>query len=230
MTRFSNHRDIQFWYDSLGAQWSKNYASGDRHFKQRVHNVHLLAKELGENAEILDIGCATGEITTSLHLRFKCKATGIDISGKMIDYCNATYRNEDVAFEVGDILNLQFGDNRFDLVVSLSVIEWLKDYGRAIGEVARVLKPGGQWIVSLPNWGSMTRKAERLKNIFSSQSYLRYQKNRIPISEFSRTSACHGLEVKGKLYHILPFYYSNLKCFLGPLLGAMCMISLRKKV
>ena len=223
------HKDIQSWYDTLGAQWGHNYASGDIHFKQRIYNVHLLTKELGENAEILDVGCATGEITDSLHLRFKCKAVGIDISNKMVDYCNSKFKDSNVSFEGGNILSLQFSDNRFDLIVTLSVIEWIDNFEKAIAEMARVLKPGGQCIVSLPNWGSVTRKAEYLKSLCTSHSYLKYQKNRIAIYELCRTAESYGLEVNDKLYHVMPFYSSNLKGLLGTLFGAMCFVSFSKK-
>lgn len=225
----SPHRDIAAWYDDLSTGWGKNYASGDSHFNRRMQNVHLLAEKLNEDAEILDIGCATGEITSSLHSRFKCKTTGIDISSKMIDHCHATYRDKNVFFKVGDILSLQFNDNNFDLVVSLSVIEWIDNYEKAISEVSRVLKHGGQWIVSIPNWCSPFRIIESITQKIRKQNYLQYQKNKLKVAEFECIAEKYGLKKNAAIYHVLPFYSKNVGGSVGSFLGMMCIMSLSKK-
>ncbi len=46
---------------------------------------------------------------------------------------------------------IPFDDNTFDCVISFQVIEHIKDDGFFIKEVARVLKPGGKFIVTTPN-------------------------------------------------------------------------------
>ena len=47
---------------------------------------------------------------------------------------------------VGDAENLPFEDNTFDVVIMDAVLEHIPDVGKAISEVARVLKPGGVFI------------------------------------------------------------------------------------
>jgi ubiquinone/menaquinone biosynthesis C-methylase UbiE len=84
----------------------------------------------------------------------------------------------------GDVVDLPFGAGTFHLVVSLSVIEWVSDYEKAIAEVARVIRPGGQWIVSLPNWGSPFRRIEGTVNSMLRRGYTRLQKNRLRIDDF----------------------------------------------
>jgi glycosyltransferase involved in cell wall biosynthesis/ubiquinone/menaquinone biosynthesis C-methylase UbiE len=223
-----NPYDIKTWYDGLAEKWGRNYYLHDKHFNQRFRNVYQLVNELTDKSNILDIGCATGEITASLHDRFRCNTTGLDISDRMIELCKSKYSNTNLHFEVGDITNLRFQNSEFDLILSSSVIEWINDYEKAIVEVSRVLKRGGQWIVSLPNWDSPFRKAEKLKKIFFKNSYLRYQKNHVSISEFERIAQIYGLKKTKSIFHVLPFYKSNLSGKIGPLLGMMCMMSMTK--
>lgn len=204
------------------------YSSKNKHFIRRLKNIHKLVNDLTEEANILDIGCGTGEIISSIQERFGCNAIGNDISHKMIGHCNAKYINKRLRFEEGNILNLKYQTEHFDLVVSLSVIEWIENYERAIEEVSRVLKCNGQWIVSLPNWASPFRKMEFIRRSLQKNSSFKYHKNRILISEFIHIAKKYDLEVKQTIFHVLPLFSSNLKGFLGPLLGMMCILSMKK--
>jgi SAM-dependent methyltransferase len=49
-----------------------------------------------------------------------------------------------------DVERLTFGDARFDAVVSMDVLEHVNDPARAIEQIARVLKPGGEFLLSVP--------------------------------------------------------------------------------
>jgi SAM-dependent methyltransferase len=49
-----------------------------------------------------------------------------------------------------DVCSLPFGNASFDLVVSFSVFEHLRDYNRALAEVVRVLEPGGWFLLGMP--------------------------------------------------------------------------------
>lgn len=50
----------------------------------------------------------------------------------------------------GSVYDLPYGDGHFDLVVSFSVFEHLPDYPQALREVARVLGPGGHFLLGMP--------------------------------------------------------------------------------
>jgi len=223
-----NPYDVKTWYDGLAEQWGEKYYLYDKHFNQRFNNVNKLAHELNEQSKILDIGCASGEITVSLYDRFRCNTVGVDVSDKMIELCKKKYSKKNLHFEIGDITNLRFGDEEFDLVLSVSVIEWIKDYEAAIREVSRVLKSGGQWIVSLPNWASPFRKAEQIKKLFFKSSYLRYHLNHVSIDEFQMIAQTYGFRKNTSIFHVLPFYESNLSDGYGPLFGMMCIMSMIK--
>ena len=52
----------------------------------------------------------------------------------------------------GDALQLPFADRSFDRVVAAEVLEHMTDDGAALGELARVLRPGGTLAVTVPRW------------------------------------------------------------------------------
>ena len=56
-----------------------------------------------------------------------------------------------VAFKQADVPPLPFSDNSFDAVVSFQVIEHIENDNEFVGEIYRVLKPGGLLILSTPN-------------------------------------------------------------------------------
>lgn len=50
----------------------------------------------------------------------------------------------------GDALELPFEDDSFDVVIAAEVLEHIPDDGRAIAEIARVVRPGGRVAVTVP--------------------------------------------------------------------------------
>ncbi|NCW58103.1 MAG: class I SAM-dependent methyltransferase, partial [Gammaproteobacteria bacterium] len=52
----------------------------------------------------------------------------------------------------GDATTLPFPDDTFDAIVTSEVLEHIQDDVRAIGEFARVLKPGGVLAATVPSW------------------------------------------------------------------------------
>lgn len=67
---------------------------------------------------------------------------------------NLRYRSVDrynpAADVAADLTSLPFSDRRFDVVLTSHVLEHIRDDGAAIGELARVVRPGGQAIVMVP--------------------------------------------------------------------------------
>lgn len=52
--------------------------------------------------------------------------------------------------EIADVTSLKFKSNSFDIVICISVLEHVKYYQKAVSEIYRVLKPGGEAVVSVP--------------------------------------------------------------------------------
>lgn len=105
---------------------------------------------------VLDVGCGRGLFLIGAAQRLKTgKATGVDIwsedlSGNSAEAVLANAKTEGVAgrikIETADARQLPFAANSFDVAVSSLAIHNIpakQDRVRALGEIARVLKPGG---------------------------------------------------------------------------------------
>ncbi|HEY2797817.1 MAG TPA: class I SAM-dependent methyltransferase [Thermoanaerobaculia bacterium] len=110
---------------------------------------------------VLDVGCGRGLMLVGAARRLTSgKATGIDIwqaedlSGNRPEATLANARREGVADRVevrtADMRKIPFPDGAFDAVVSSQAIHNIYDAGgraQAIGEIARVLAPGGRALI-----------------------------------------------------------------------------------
>jgi len=68
---------------------------------------------------------------------------GIDIDDKAIDYALNTFSRENLHFQVGDAMAIEFPDNSFDVFVCSQVYEHVPDARKMMDEIFRVLKPEG---------------------------------------------------------------------------------------
>jgi ubiquinone/menaquinone biosynthesis C-methylase UbiE len=66
-------------------------------------------------------------------------------------------------FKIANSTNLSFEDNKFDCVVFAGVIQYVKDYNKAIKEIHRILKDGGRLIISTVNVNSFFRVIKVIK-------------------------------------------------------------------
>jgi SAM-dependent methyltransferase len=110
---------------------------------------------------VLDVGCGRGLMLIGAARRLTTgRATGIDIwqaedlSGNRPEATLENARREGVLDRIevrtGDMRQIPFADNTFDVVVSRAAIHNLYetvDRAQAIAEIARVLKPGGQALI-----------------------------------------------------------------------------------
>jgi len=105
-----------------------------------------------EGKQILEYGCGIGSYAVRLAER-GAEVCGIDISPAAIERARASAAgatgDRPVEFRVGDAEKLDFTDGSFDLVCGTGIIHHL-DIGRAMGEVRRVLRPGGRAIFYEP--------------------------------------------------------------------------------
>lgn len=106
-----------------------------------------------ERARLLDLGVGAGRTTGALAPRVRTYL-GLDLEQAMVDACRARFAREGYAFEVGDATALSFEDASFDVVFfSFNGIDYVDGDGRArvLGEVRRVLSPGGLFVFSTHN-------------------------------------------------------------------------------
>jgi ubiquinone/menaquinone biosynthesis C-methylase UbiE len=107
---------------------------------------------------VLDIACGTGEPAISLAalLAGDGEVVGIDLSPAPLEIAEerAAQRGfTNVTFQQADAHDLPFADNSFDCITSRLGVMFFSDLPRALGEMHRVLKPGGR--ATLLVWGPM---------------------------------------------------------------------------
>jgi ubiquinone/menaquinone biosynthesis C-methylase UbiE len=92
----------------------------------------------------LDVGCGNGAFTQMLVERCAPAAVhGIDPAPAQIAFARERLAEPSVQFEVGDAMALPYGDAAFDAAVMALVIFFVPDPAKSVGEMARVVRPGG---------------------------------------------------------------------------------------
>jgi SAM-dependent methyltransferase len=111
----------------------------------------ILAKERIEApARVLDVGCGAGtyvRFLTGLHH----EVFGLDYSLPSLSRAVAADPRQACCYASGEAYRLPFRDGSFDLVVLIGVLQTLEDPGRAVGEMARVVRPGGLIVFEVLN-------------------------------------------------------------------------------
>lgn len=129
--------------------------------RRRLFTSEITREGLKPGARILDVGTSTGTNLRMLRDIGFSEVEGLDFSIEAIRYCAekglGTVRQ-------GDICAMPFEDSVFDLVLATDIIEHVEDDDRAVSEIARVLKPGGTVLVTVPAfqslWGLQDRVAQ----------------------------------------------------------------------
>jgi SAM-dependent methyltransferase len=103
---------------------------------------------LEKTSRVLDVGCGSGYTACLIAERYGSRVQGIDLSEVMIARAEERARRRDlsdrVEFRVADVFDLPFEDDSFDVAIAESVLTPLPgDKGQAVGEMARVIRPGG---------------------------------------------------------------------------------------
>jgi ubiquinone/menaquinone biosynthesis C-methylase UbiE len=120
----------------------------------------LCAKQIKSNDIVLECACGTGIMTKFIAPCCK-KLVATDFSRKMLKQAKKKLKDQNnVLFRYADITDLKFKDNCFDKVVAANVIHLLDDPEKAMSELKRVVKPGGQII--LPTYVAKTSKMSSL--------------------------------------------------------------------
>jgi len=113
-----------------------------------------ILKLIGRNKKILDIGCYDGSLGKLL-INNNNEVYGIEInkeSAKLAKKRGLRVKVQDATETLG------FKNDFFDIVVAGEIIEHILDTDFFINEIKRVLKPGGQLVLTTPNMASFGRR------------------------------------------------------------------------
>ena len=132
-------------YDRLAHRWL-------RRLYARVA-ADVVAAGLPDGSRVLDVGTGPGRVPLAIATASPgLVVEGVDLAAEMIDHARrlTAHLGDRVSFAVADVARLPHPDASFDLIVStLSQHHW-RDVDGAMGELLRVLRPGGQiWIYDI---------------------------------------------------------------------------------
>ena len=106
---------------------------------------------------VLEVGCGPGEVAARVQEELGAEVVALDISPRMVELA----RERGVSAQVGDVQELPFEDEAFDLAVAAWMLYHVPDVPRALAEVARVLRPGGR-LVAVTNYLDHLHEAREL--------------------------------------------------------------------
>jgi ubiquinone/menaquinone biosynthesis C-methylase UbiE len=146
------------WYESFfdSDEWLLLATSVDAERIER--EVAFLAEQLPAGGHVLDLACGTGRIAVPLAARGFAVA-GIDISQRALEV--ARRAGPELDLRHGDMRELPWADGSFDAVINLwtafGYFETPEEDERVLREVARVLRPGGVFLIDTVNATSLHR-------------------------------------------------------------------------
>lgn len=155
--------DAVTYHDSLAANWEQRYQKRSFTARETVLRKCLEGRNLCGQIW-LDAGCGTGTLSRWLAAR-ACRVLGVDASPEMI--AAATHLTESyghsgrLRFErIHTVEHLGMLDASFDGLLCSSVLEYVANPTACLTEFARILKPGGLLLVSVPNRHSLVRQIQ----------------------------------------------------------------------
>lgn len=106
-----------------------------------------------ENRRFLEVGCGNGQLWLNLEPeRLRDRQIYVtDLSSGMVEDAAGLLKSSSrdfLTFETQDCQSLSYEDGSFDVVIANHVLFYVKDMDRALGEICRVLRPGGLFFCS----------------------------------------------------------------------------------
>ncbi len=123
----------------------------ERLFRQGkfLENIVYRSFDLTPYQHIAELGCGNGGNTALLLEKSpSAKITAIDIDPSQIEDARKQITDDRVQFKIDDICQLSEADNQFDCAFICWVLEHLHDPQKAVAETHRILKPGGQLLIT----------------------------------------------------------------------------------
>jgi SAM-dependent methyltransferase len=174
--------------------------------------------------KIIDIGCGSGRHTGAAYRYKNVTVIGADLDfNDLLDAKKRMLYHDDLGehgggvwgLSVSDITSLPFNDDCFDLVICSEVMEHIPDEKKAASELSRIVKPGGDLVVSVPRYFP-ERICWALSDDYynANQGHVRIYRKKNLVDLFENT----GVKKKGSSHfaHSIHTPYWWLKCLVGP--------------
>lgn len=131
-----------------------DYATAKLDCYQKLQQKCIGGLDLRDNDRVLCVGVGTGnEIAHIWQSNPMVNITGVDYSSKALQRLRkkVSRLGKIIETEVMDARYLQFPSDSFDKVVCIHVMDFFGEVGDATSEIIRVLKDGGQFVITYPS-------------------------------------------------------------------------------
>lgn len=157
-----NNLFIKDFWNNQGKKFKESHWASWGDFYMIDLEIKLISEQIEERRQILDVGCANGfSAFKQLEANPNIKMIGVDFAEKMIDAAKKELEEkydhfqDRIQFDVGDICDLDFEDEFFDLAYSTRVLINLPNWElqkKGIDEMIRVIKKDGKAILLESFW------------------------------------------------------------------------------
>lgn len=166
-------KNIFYKTDEISKYFTENRVKWD-HFYDSERKI-INALDIDHSKSVLDIGCACGGLGLALQEKFQLtNYTGIEINKLAADF--AIKMNPEAEIYHGDLLDLSIGKinhNFYDVVFSLSCVDWNTQFIKSLKAAWNHVRPGGDLVVTF----RLTNKSG-INDINQSYQYINYNGKR----------------------------------------------------
>lgn len=139
-----DHAPVRRAYGRLAAIYDRRW----RRYVDATVRETLARIELTPGSAVLDVACGTGVLLGALRSeREPGRLVGVDLSIAMLEVARRRL-GPGVDLAEASAEGLPFGDRTFDLVVSTNAFHYFRRPLAALGEMRRVLRPGGRLVLA----------------------------------------------------------------------------------
>ncbi len=167
-----DQRNADFWDELCGSTLAESLGIADAspqnlarfdeaYLEQYPYLESYLPEDGGRRLRLLEVGLGYGTVSQILAER-GFDYSGLDIASGPVEMVRQRLRNLDIEgteerVRVGSVLEAPYPDGSFDRVVAIGCLHHTGDLRRAVGEVHRILAPGGEALVMIYNKNSYRR-------------------------------------------------------------------------
>jgi SAM-dependent methyltransferase len=143
-------------------------------------------------SRVLEVGCGWGELAVWIRRETGAEVVAVDLSPRMVELA----RSRGVDARLGDVEELPFADGEFDAAVAAWMLYHVPNRGRAIAELARVLRPGGRLVAAT---NSVTHLQELRELVGSGRSTIAFSRESGEEQLAERFDRVTRLDIDGEL-------------------------------
>ena len=150
--------------ERFGFEWEKYNSLGQEYYEQYKNQflnwTHPLTPEFYRGKHVLDAGCGMGRNSYWCLQWGAAAVTAFDKDARSVAAARknlAEFKNSEAI--AADIYNLPW-ENKFDFAMSIGVIHHLADPKKALAEIKKALKPGGEmliWVYGVDGFGAFVK-------------------------------------------------------------------------